>query len=358
MIADSIKKMLFTPKPLIGLDIGSSTIKLASLRKAKQGVTLSHFGMIETPIDSLNGGEIIQSAAIAQAIKTLMLDCKVKLKHAVTNIWGSAVIVKKITMPKMEAGLVAEQIKWEAEQYIPFDINEICLEFHILKGNPQNLETMDVLLVAAKRDFVSNYAFTVKGAGLKCDILDVSSFALANCFEFNYGKLSETVVLLNFGARVTNFVVVERGEVAFCRDIPVGGINYSNDIHKELGVSIKEAESLKMGATIGQQVPDEVANVLRSTTDVIADEIQNSFDFYLATSNNASIDRIFVTGGSSKVPGLVSHISKVTNVNYEALNPFLRVGYDQGKFSNEYISQIQPYAALAVGLALRGGGLT
>ena len=355
MIA-SIKRMLTKSNSLLGLDIGSSSIKVANLRQDKTGYVMSDFGMIETPADSITGGEIVQPIAVSEAVKGLVADCKIKMKSVATNIWGSAVIVKKITMPRMEVGLVAEQIKWEAEQYIPFDINEICLEYHVLRGVTQSSETMDVLLVAAKREFVLNYASAIKSSGLRCEVLDVSSFALANCFEYNYGRLTESVALLNFGARVTNFVMMEQGEVVFCRDIPVGGINYSNDIHKELGVSVKEAESLKMSAVMGQAVPVEVSNVLKSTSDVIADEIQNSFDFYLATADHSGISKIYVSGGSARVPGLVDHISNTTKVGHELLNPFQKVRYDQKKFSEDYIAQIQPYAALAVGLALRSGG--
>lgn len=350
--------MLFKSKKILGIDIGSSSIKAAELNVGKKGYHLSSFSMTPTPTDAINGGEIVQAAVLSSAIKSMISEMKVKRKNVATNIWGSAVIVKKITVPKMEAKLVSEQIKWEAEQYIPFDINEISLEFHILENVMSGPETMDVLLVAAKKDFVFSYYSVIEKAGLRCSVLDISNFALANCFEANYGKMQEVVVLLHLGAKVTNLVVIDNGEVVFCRDIPIGGINYTNDIHKEMGVSIDEAESLKLSAVMNQQVPEEVNSIISATSEVITDEIQNSFDFYTATANNTTISRFYVSGGCSGIPGLIQQVSSTSGIPFEIFNPFIGITYDKKKFSFEYIEQIKPYAPIALGLAMRAVGDT
>lgn len=344
--------MFFRSNKILGLDIGSSSIKVLELEVGKKGATINSFGLVKTPDGCLQGGEIIQREPISAAIQQVVKEIKTKRKNVATNIWGSAVIVKRISMPKMETHLVAEQIKWEAEQYIPFDINEISLEYHILEGFGEE-ETMEVLLVAAKREFVVSYMGVIEASGLKSSIIDVSNFALANCFEFNYGRLGGVHVLLNIGARVTNFVVLENGEVTFCRDIPVGGDNFTNDIHKELGVSLEEAEALKMGLAQPGETPEEVQNVVTSTNDLVSDEIQNSFDFYLATSTHAAVDQFYVTGGGMNLPGLVDKISEKSGVSYQVMNPLLKVNYNKKKMTAEYVEKIRSYLSIGIGLGLR-----
>lgn len=256
-------------------------------------------------------------------------------------------------MPKMDDALVAEQIKWEAEQYIPFDINEVTLDHHIIKKKSGGSESMDVLLVAAKQEFLFGFIEAIESAGLKCSVVDVGGFALANCFEANYGAPGGTIALLNIGAGVTNFVVVEAGEVIFSRDIPVGGFNYTSDINKAMGVSIPEAEALKVSASLGQEVPDEVNGIIASTTELVVDEIRNSFEFFNASSGGSGVNRLFVSGGSIFVPGLLEEISRALSISYEVLDPFHKISYDTGVFTAEYIDQIKSISPVVLGLAMR-----
>ena len=238
--------MFFSQKKILGLDIGTSSIKIAEIDAGRRGVTLNKFTVVPIADGAVVGGEILDGTAVTQVIQGACRQAKTKRKNVCAGMWGTSVIVKKISMPRMDDKVVAEQIKWEAEQYIPFDINEISLEYHILKSMRGAGENMEVLLVAAKQEFVFRYLEVIENAGLKCSLIDVSGFALANCFEFNYGITNEPTALLNIGAGVTNFVVVDRGEVIFSRDVSVGGMNYTNDIHKGMGVSVPEAESLKI----------------------------------------------------------------------------------------------------------------
>jgi len=348
--------MLFGSKKLIGLDIGTSSIKMAELDVGRNSVQLLSFGFAPTPAGALNGGEITNPAAIAQAVHALTFEMKSRRKQAATGMWGTAVIVKKITIPRIEKKLIAEQIKWEAEQYIPFDINDIHLAYHVINPN-SNSETMDLLLIAAQREIVGQYVAAVTGAQLQSSVLDVSGFALANVFEANYGKVGgETVALLNVGAGVTNFVVLQGGEVIFSRDIPIGGFHYTNEIHKEMGVTLPEAESLKISAVAGSPVPDEIHSVLSATNEMVTDEIRNSFEFFAGSNAGVMITRCFLTGGSSVLPGLSEHIARVTMVPLEILNPFLRVKANAKNFNAKYLRQIAPFASVAMGLGLRKAG--
>lgn len=344
--------MFFNSKKVVGLDIGTSSIKMAELDLSRGGATLQAFGITPTPSGSMYSGEISSPNAIAQAIKSLAAEIKSKRKNVSTGMWGTAVIVKKITIPKVEQKLVAQQVRWEAEQYIPFDINEISLSYHIVQ-NATTAEAMDIILVGAQNALVYQYQACVVSAGLNLSVLDVSGFALANTFELNYGKVpGQTIALLNIGASVTNLVMITDGEVVFSRDIPIGGLNYTNEIHKELGVSVTEAESLKMAAAHKQEVPEQVHSVISSVTGSIAEEVRNSFDFFAASGSGVTINKCYFTGGVSSTPQLINRLAEAVSVEFQPLNPFARV--KPGKaLKPQYLQQVAPFAAIVVGLGLR-----
>lgn len=344
--------MFFGEKKVLALDIGTSSVKLAEIDSSRKGPVLKRFAVYPLSPGLVNGGEILDTSSVSQAIDALVRSSKSKRKQVSTAMWGNSVIVKKISMPKMEDKLVAEQIKWEAEQYIPFDINEISLEHHILRKH-SSMESMDVLLVAAKQEFLFRFMESIDSTGLRCSVVDVAGFALANCFEANYGVLDGVVAIVNIGAGVTNLVVLDKGEVIFCRDVPVGGSTYTSEINKQMGISLNEAEALKISASLGQEVPDEVNNILANTNEQVVEEIRNSFAFFGATSSGLAVNRMFVSGGSIFVPGLIDQVSKAVEVNYEIFDPFQRVTFDSKTLSADYISQIKAISPVALGLAMR-----
>ncbi len=327
---------------------------MAELEVSRSKVQLTSFGFAPTPVNSLNGGEITNPTAISQAVQSLAMEIRTKRKKIATGMWGTAVIVKKITVPRIEKKLIAEQIRWEAEQYLPFDINSINLAFHVINPNSTS-ETMDILLIAAQIELVHQYQSAVQGGGFELSILDVSGFALANAFEANYGRSKDTIGLINIGSGVTNFVVVSQGEVIFSRDVAIGGFHYTNEISKELGVTLPEAESLKLSAVNKGAVPDEVHGIISSTNDVLTDEIRNSFEFFVGSNNGVGFNRCFVTGGSSFVPGLMEQVSRATQVPIERMNPFQKVQASRN-FTDAYLKQIAPFAAVSIGLGIRKAG--
>jgi type IV pilus assembly protein PilM len=348
--------MFFKSKKLIGLDIGSSSIKLAEMEMSSNGAQLLSFGFAPTPNNAVSGGEIADIGSIGMSVQALLSEIKTKRKGIATAMWGTAVIVKKITIPKMDRKLIKDQIRFEAEQYIPFDINNISLAHHILSFSASP-DTMDILLVAAQNELVTQYTQVVEMTGLSCNILDVSGFALANAFEMNYGKMpGEVIGLLNFGASITNFVVLHHGEVIFCRDIPVGGSNYTNEIHKSMGVTIQEAEALKLSAISRREVPDDVHSIISATNEAVTEEIRSSLDFLGATTNGITLNRCFYTGGSSTTSGLIETVSRTTGVPMQPFNPFLKVKANEKRFSQDYLNQISPFASVVTGLAVRKMG--
>lgn len=349
--------MLFGKKKTIALDIGSSSIKLAELDVSRKGTILQSFSVLPTPAGVISGGEISDAGILAEAIKTLVAQSKTKRKHCAVGVWGSAVIVKRITIPRMDEKVLADQIKFEAEQYIPFDISTINIDYHILKGKSPTPDTMNVLLIAAQKEFILKYAEAVELAGVQCSIVDVEGFALANCYKANYGgSVEEVVGLLNIGAATTNFVVVENGDVIFSRDILVGGQIYTADISKQMGISLEEAENLKISAATNQAAPQEVVDIISSTNEMIAEEIHRSFDFYTATVSDTPIQRVFATGGTSHVPHLTSLIGKTVGLGVQSFNPFQLITVNDRAINPTFMRQIQSISSIALGLGMRATG--
>ena len=346
---------LFNKKKLLGLDIGTNSIKLAELDVGRKKSTLVGFGIIPTPQQAFSGGDIANVQAIGESIRELVKTVKTKRRHVATGLSGTSVIVKRITIPRMEEKLIAEQIRWEAEQYIPYDINEVNLGFEILKKSSTSNENMELLLIAAVQGHVFKYADAIALAGLDCTVLDVCGFALANCFKANYGDMpGQTVALLSIGASATTMVVIDNTEVVFCRDIPVGGLNYTMDLQKGLNITITEAESIKLSMSLGKEYPQEATGLVHATHEVFCEEIKASVDFFLNTTKSNSITRCFVTGGGAKIVGLIDRLSKI--MPCEKFDPFYAIQVDKKVFSSAYLDQIRDFAAVAVGLGLRQAG--
>ena len=206
---------MFGKKSVVGLDIGSSSIKMVELQAKGRSYHLDRFGMSLIPDGIVSGGEIVDPVVLSGLIMSLHKELGIKSKFVCTGMFGGSVIVKKIFIPRTDKKLIGEQIQWEAEQYIPFDLNETSVDYHLLRESNTTTETMDVLLVAAKQDCIAGYFEAIESAGLRCSVIDVNSFALANCFEINYGVRDNVTAIINIGAKVMNFLVIEKGNVVF-----------------------------------------------------------------------------------------------------------------------------------------------
>lgn len=347
--------MFFSSKKVIGVDIGSSTIKLAEVSYGPKGAYLENFAIYPSPLQAISNGEITDSLLVAESIKMAFRDNGFKNKNASVGLSGTAVIIKKISIAKVDSKKLKEQIKYEAAQYLPFDISQVTLEHHALSftSNPENI---DVLVIAAQNEFILNYLSSINQAGLKCKILDVSSLALANVFEMNYGKSAEPVALFNFGSNITNFLVLFQGEVIFSRDIPVGGFHFSNEISKNMGVTFEEAESLKIQQSLSQEGPEDTRTFMNMALDYVTEEIRNSIDFYTATAQGHLITKAYFTGGASLTSGLIDHLADVLKVPFEAFNPYSSLKSGNKKITQNYLQQISPFVSIACGLAIRQVG--
>jgi len=347
-------------KSLVGLDIGSSAVKAVELKPAGKGYKVIAFGSEPVPPDSIVEGAIIDGAAVADAIRRLFDGRGIKTKDVAASLSGNAVIVKKITLPMMTENELSESIYWEAEQYIPFDIQDVNLDYQILDAPDAAAAgkgTMDVLLVAAKKEKIADYTGVIAQAGRSAAIVDVDAFALQNAYEVNYGiDPNAVVVLLNAGASATNINIVSGDRSVFTRDISIGGNAYTEALQKELNLPYEQADSLKRGLPADGVSFEDARPVLRAVSENVMLEIQKTFDFFKATAASDRIDRIMMSGGASRAEGFTEMLSERFQAPVEAFDPFKRVMFDAKKFSVATAADVAPTVAVAVGLALRRVG--
>ncbi len=343
-------------KELIGLDIGSGAIKLVQLKKSGRGYQLEKFGIKELDPEWIVDGAINNPGKVASEIKALVEEQKVQVKNVALSVSGHSVIVKRIQLPMMTEDELAESIQWEAEQHIPFDIKDVNMDYHVL-GKIEDQEgpaQIDVALVAVKKDKLQEYTELVTSAGLTPVVVDVDAFTLGNMYEANYGiKEDEVIALINIGASVMNINILKGGNFAFTRDISIGGNRYGETIQRELNVDHDAAERAKRTGQMEHIDPEALLSIIHSLNVEVASEIIRSFDYFKTSSMNKNIDRIFIGGGASKLPDLLSQISEKSGLPVEVVNPFKKVQIQGKQFDLDFIEEIAPLAAVGVGLAMR-----
>ncbi|MCL4523025.1 MAG: pilus assembly protein PilM [Acidobacteria bacterium] len=338
-------------KELVGLDIGSSSIKAVELKRTKQGYELVSYGMKRLEQDTVVDGAIMNAPEVADGISKLFDEQKIKTKNVATAVSGHSVIVKRITLPSMTEEELYNRINDEASQHIPFDIADVNLSYQLLEAMDTQ---MDVLLVAVKKDKILNHTNVLAQAGKTPAVVDIDAFSLQNCFEVNYDPdPGQTIALLNVGASVMSINIVRAGIPLFTRDVSVGGNQYTDALQKELDLGFEDAEKLKMGGSVTGVSEEQKANILRSVSDILILEIQKTFDFFRATASGENIQRIFLAGGTARVPGLMDLLREEFAMPVEELYPFRRVVINPGRHNEDEIRELAPRLAIAVGLALR-----
>ena len=346
-------------KSVVGLDIGSSAVKAVELKAVGKGFKVVAFAIEAVPPDSIVDGAIIDGAAVADAIRRVFENKAFKTKEVAASLSGNAVIVKKINLPIMTEAELAESIYWEAEQYIPFDIQDVNLDYQILNAGTgaESEGTMDVLLVAAKKEKIADYTGVISQAGRLPVIVDVDAFALQNAYEVNYGLDPEAVVvLLNAGASAININIITGDQSVFTRDISMGGNSYTEAVQKELNLPFESAEQIKRNQPVEGVTFEEVQPVLHAMTENVLLEIQKTFDFFKATASSDRIDRIVVSGGASRVDGFTASLQERFNTAVEVFDPFKMIAFDPAKLGISDPDGLSATAAVAVGLALRKTG--
>lgn len=340
-------------KGLVGLDIGSSSVKVVELKRKGDGYELVNLGMESLGQDTVVDGAIMDSFTVSTAIETIFTQNKIKTKNVATAVSGHSVIVKKISVNAPTEDEVANAIPYEAQQYIPFDMADVNLSYQVL-GPATAGPGFDVMLVAVKRDKILNHTNVLSQSGKTPTVVDIDAFALQNAFEVNYEPPPDRMIaLLNIGASIMNINIMRGGVPLFTRDVSVGGNQYTDTLQKELDLSYEDAEKLKQGREVGTATPEQAAPHLRSVSEILLLEVQKTFDFFKQTTSAENIQQIYVAGGTARIEGLVDLLKEEFNIPVEVMNPFQRVEVNPSKFDPSYISEIAPRMSVAVGLALR-----
>jgi len=344
-------------KQCIGLDSGSSCVKAVQLKKKTNGWALQAFGMQPLVPQTIVDGTIMDQGAVSEAIRQLWSRLRLRQKEVAIAIAGHSVIIKKIAVPMMKPEELAANIRNEAEHHIPFGRDDVEIDYHVTNPMTPSGQT-ELLLVAAKKEVVSDYIQVVRDANLSPQVVDVAAFASQNGFEVNYQlDPRDTVVLINIGAAISNINIVRSGVSLFTRDVTIGGNAVTEEIQKQMGIAADEAEAYKVGGSQTEDgvVPQEVLRVMEGVSEVMAGEFQRSLDFFLATTADANVTRIVLAGGSAKVTSLHRAIERRSRLPLEVADAWKRVEIDP-QLDRNYLSAHSPEALIGVGLSMRAGG--
>jgi type IV pilus assembly protein PilM len=342
-------------KSMVGVDIGSSSVKAVELQGKNNDFQLVSLGYEALPPDSIVDGQIMELNSVSNAIGNIFNEHKIKTTKVAAGVNGHSVIVKNIVLPQMTDDELQESFAWHAEEHIPFDISDVNLDYHVTGSTA---DAIHVLMAACKRDKIANVKQAIQLAGKQPAIIDVDAFALQNCYELNYDpQAGQVVALLNIGASTTNINILNGARSVFTRDATFGGNQYTSLLQKELGLTFDQAERVKRGMPMPEGSEHrEIEPILDTVSDILALEIQKTMDFYRATveDGESAVQKILVSGGGSKLKGLVEFLARRFEIPAEVFDPFRKIRVDSRGFDPEYMREIIPEMAIAVGLALRG----
>ncbi|MCL5022297.1 MAG: pilus assembly protein PilM [Nitrospirae bacterium] len=347
---------MFGSKGIIGLDIGSSYLKVVQLREVRSGFELELFDTLPVSPELIVEGSIIDAIRLTESLKELVRKAKIKAKDAVIGISGhSSVIIKRISLPEMTEEELSESIKFEAEQYVPFDIEDVNLDFQIL-GPKDEPGQMDVILVAVKKDVINDYVSVVREAGLNTVIVDVDAFALENMYGINYEiEPGRNVALVNIGASTMNMNILKGGVSMFTRDSSIGSNIHTDALQKEFNITYDEAERLKRGEAIEKVKPEDASSLIISASGEIFSEVSRSLDYFKSSTLQAEVDEVILSGGCGLIRDFPRLLAEKIGIQVKNAEPFRNIVIPK-KFDMSFVEEIAPIAAVSVGLAMRRPG--
>jgi len=338
----------------IGLDIGSSAVKMVEIDRSKRGPQLEFVGLAPLPDGAVVEKSVKRADAVGMAISGLHKNSRSRSKNVATSLAGKAVIIKQVTMASMTDVQLEKQIEMEAEPYIPFDIKDVNLDFFIMGDRPEKEGTMEVVLVAAKRDYMGEYVDLVSSLNLSVAVVDVDPFALEVMYEFCYPNVQEEVVaLVNVGATTINVNILKSGASQYTRDLPLGGDSITREVMRFFDVDFERAENIKRGALVEGVNPRNLRKIFGRSVDYFVSELQKILDFFSTNVSYDPIQKIFLSGGAAATYGLASTMEADLNIPVEIVDPFRSLRIDNTVFDTEYLGEVGAGMAVAVGLALR-----
>lgn len=348
-------------KEIVGLDIGSSSIKAVELRSKKKGgeelYEVSKIGLEYLPRDAIVEGTIMDTEAVSETIKMIFDENKISNKNVAISVSGSSVIIKKISLPSMETEELAESIIWEARHNIPYPYEETNVDYAILKPPADSQEkNLDILLVAAKKDKITNYSNAVLQARKNLHAIEVDAFALQNALEINYPELflKNAVALINLGANITNIIIIEKERPQLFRDLSIGGSFITENLRKDLGISSDDAEKALKGIPLKDFPAEQLEASLTTNIEHLLDEVEKTFSFYEAgEEKEKKVEKILLSGGLANVKDMVKFFEQKFKIETEAFNSFRNITYNEKKLDSIYFNEMAPLFGVAAGLATR-----
>lgn len=342
-------------EPLVSIDIGSSKIKAMVMDVTGSKPVLQAAGLTPTPANSIKNNVVVNPDHIGAAIRSLIDANEIMLERAVVSIPGPTVFTKKITTSYSPLKDLDNNIRFEAGNFVPHNMNDVYLDYQVLSTN--GTSSMDVLLVAVKNDIVQSYLQAVTEAGLEPAIADVDYFAIENMFQLNYPEASDqTVALIDVGARFSAVSILQDGQSLFSGDVSVGGRLYTDALVETLGMEPGEAEEAKVGTSIEGYDDSLIVETLDRTTEHVASELHRNLGFFWnAAGTDRAIEAIYLSGGSALAPGLLESLNSLTGLDCELMEPFKEVDWSEN-FDQDYLEEIKNSMGVSVGLALRRVG--
>ena len=336
----------------VGLDIGSSLIKIVEIDHSSGSPVLKKYGVSKLPPEAIVEGEIMDRSLVIEGIQDCLSKANVTREKVVTAVSGRAVIVKKIVMDKMNPDDAKEAIFWEAEQHVPFDIDDVCLDFQVLKDDV-GANQMEILLVAAKKEMVNTHADLIRDAGLDPVVIDVDSFAVQNAYEFGAGGPNDRVIgLINIGSDVTNINIVQNNIPLFTRDLSTGSSGFIEAVQRELGVSFEEAEVMVSGQTELED-QDRFREVIAEASQELSMGFERSLSFLRTAGDAERLDEVVLSGGGARVPWLREILSEKHGLELTVHNPLLGMERDEELADMDDLDRLSPLLGVSLGLALR-----
>ena len=334
---------------LIGVDIGSYRVKDIELKSKKDGYLLKNIAEMNLPEDVISEGTVVDYGEIVNVLTTIFNDNKFSHKKVAAALKGNAVIAKKLTVPSVDDKNFKETFRWEAEQYIQMEIDEVNIDYEILSQNKEYEQT-EVLLAVARKDLIMDMTSVLESSKLKPVLIDLEVFSLLNAFEVNYGIDSDVSVIINIGHSSTLIIFVKNGLYEFSREINIGGKNAIEKIQQQMGMTMEES-SLIIKDLEAIEYNDELQNVLKDFNKQLAIEIKNSVDMFSTTSQMDTL-KCYLCGGGVSIFGLKDVILETLDVDVSYFNPFANIEFGKG-LDSEFINANLYRFNIALGLALR-----
>ena len=355
-LIDHLKTFLdFGKKSFIGIDIGLSSIKIAQVQKKKNGgFKLLKFSSCLIPEGALIEDEIHNESDIVDALKDALDEINLENCDCCIGLSGPSTFARRLQLAGGTEEEINDQVIWEAEQYIPFDIDEAVLSHHVFGQNEGG--GMDVLVVAAKKQIIDTFKDLVEKVKLKVKVIDLHSLAVINVFdEISLKELQKdcSYIVMDIGAQKTSLIIFRNHRIIFVKEMDIGGLMVTEEIQRQMGVNYSEAEDLKTNVDENGNLPEEVVDIIDEVLDSIFSEIKKTIDFYLTSSSDESLTACYITGGCILLPGLMEGIEALLGMEVKVLNIFDNIEYDKKNIDEDDLENIAYRGVAALGLAMR-----